>query len=553
MNRLNADQWLIVEEKLISSNKLFELKYQSDGNLVLYREGTPIWASNTINPNPGAATMQGDGNFILYTADGVPYWSTNTFGEGYYLILQNDGNVVLYDSNNEWKWQTDTDDPSIPTLPTYRQIVGQLTYDESRLCIKDDNGPILPSFLHLGDGRALFSVSPDTIHSICEQAVQYQYTGILSWSILNDENEQNPWYIPPYFWLGPKHQSDFWQKTEDYANTLKSYGLRWLCPMGGLGMFNDLNEAKEFVNRFCDVIERVGFEWFVWETVNELLASSPSRWHNPDWIDQLTDIPRSRFPRMICMTSSLGGVEDPNELAPYNRKTQLVSNHQFRGFHVGNKADHPWTFGFEAIPKIRALNGNQRLHRGWNTEPCGPFSNIDAEYGPGKVRAYVSVQENGHRGQEFNDRTLGYIAAKSVLGGNAFNYFSAPGVKFFDGANFEDYPGFKNVGKLIQMLPQDIWTYEWLGHGNPDRPWSHMRIFHPEDYARADGFWANDGRFANALGGINNLYDREFDYQVLKNCRFTLVDTGSLNSWSVEKRAGDILRTGMAVVFGSTV
>lgn len=54
------------------------LRYQGDGNLVLYRRTGPAWASDTPGIAPGYVELQGDGNLVAYGADGVPYWATNT-------------------------------------------------------------------------------------------------------------------------------------------------------------------------------------------------------------------------------------------------------------------------------------------------------------------------------------------------------------------------------------------------------------------------------------------------------------------------------------------
>ncbi len=100
------------------------LVMQSDGNLVLYANGVPAWATGT-NGNPGAwAALQDDRNFVVYSAANKPLWATNTlcttsssvdFGTGavrnrtlgagqfmlsvdrrFKLVMQGDGNLVLY-------------------------------------------------------------------------------------------------------------------------------------------------------------------------------------------------------------------------------------------------------------------------------------------------------------------------------------------------------------------------------------------------------------------------------------------------------------------------
>ncbi len=73
-------------QKVVTAS--MELVMQADGNLVIYKSGKPIWASNTGQSgdwcqNKCVAKFQGDGNLVLYK-DNVPFWSTQTHGAGDY-------------------------------------------------------------------------------------------------------------------------------------------------------------------------------------------------------------------------------------------------------------------------------------------------------------------------------------------------------------------------------------------------------------------------------------------------------------------------------------
>ncbi|MGW4651691.1 ricin-type beta-trefoil lectin domain protein [Kitasatospora sp. NPDC004289] len=86
------------------------LTMQSDGNLVLTKSGTPVWASGTWG-HPGASlTLQADGNAVVHDAHGDALWSTRTWSHpGAYLVLQHDGNLVLYDADGaQALWATNT-------------------------------------------------------------------------------------------------------------------------------------------------------------------------------------------------------------------------------------------------------------------------------------------------------------------------------------------------------------------------------------------------------------------------------------------------------------
>jgi hypothetical protein len=110
---LVANQSIGVNQSVQSSNGMFSLVLQGDGNLVLYRQSdmTPLWASQTNGRVVNEAVMQGDGNFVLYGPFG-PVWATGTDGNpGAFLIVQNDGNVVIYNSSGTPIWSTGTQQP----------------------------------------------------------------------------------------------------------------------------------------------------------------------------------------------------------------------------------------------------------------------------------------------------------------------------------------------------------------------------------------------------------------------------------------------------------
>ncbi len=101
---LQAGSWLA------SSNGRYRLAMLADGNLVLYGEGRPLWASNTAG-HPGAfLSMQGDGNLVLYEGN-RPIWSSGTARAGnglYYLSLQDTGNATINSPGRTPIWATGT-------------------------------------------------------------------------------------------------------------------------------------------------------------------------------------------------------------------------------------------------------------------------------------------------------------------------------------------------------------------------------------------------------------------------------------------------------------
>jgi pimeloyl-ACP methyl ester carboxylesterase len=110
VDELGPGQTLYPGQKRTSGNGGYELAFQADGNLVLYRmaDGRALWATHTYAPD-GQATMQGDGNLVVYDANGVALWNSGTWNyPGAALFVQDDGNVVIYDYYGFPVWATGT-------------------------------------------------------------------------------------------------------------------------------------------------------------------------------------------------------------------------------------------------------------------------------------------------------------------------------------------------------------------------------------------------------------------------------------------------------------
>ena len=110
-DKLSADNFLNPGDKLISSNGMFRLEYQKDGNLVVYKYDSPLWASGTNGKPIGQTRFQNDGNLVIYDRNDYPIWSIGKYGseyEGSKLIMQDDGNLVAYDKNGAAYWASGT-------------------------------------------------------------------------------------------------------------------------------------------------------------------------------------------------------------------------------------------------------------------------------------------------------------------------------------------------------------------------------------------------------------------------------------------------------------
>ncbi|MCH9688943.1 MAG: peptidoglycan DD-metalloendopeptidase family protein [Deltaproteobacteria bacterium] len=106
---MTASETLMANEALTSCDGRFSLVTQSDGNLVLYKQGGGVlWHTYTHGNAVSGLVMQPDGNLVLYSASGSVLWHAGTHGNhGAYLSLQDDGNLVVYSGGTAlWHSQT---------------------------------------------------------------------------------------------------------------------------------------------------------------------------------------------------------------------------------------------------------------------------------------------------------------------------------------------------------------------------------------------------------------------------------------------------------------
>jgi len=103
---LVAGQQLLPDRELASSDGSHVLRYQSDGNLVIYqRGGSWVWSSQTSGHSAGRVEMHGDGNLVIYNASGDPVWSSDTWQfPGAYASILDSGHLVIVDTTGVPIW-----------------------------------------------------------------------------------------------------------------------------------------------------------------------------------------------------------------------------------------------------------------------------------------------------------------------------------------------------------------------------------------------------------------------------------------------------------------
>lgn len=121
---LIAGQSLAAGDYLSSPNAQYCAVLQDDGNFVLYWGCLPdkligaMWASDTVGLGDQSLSMQKDGNLVLYR-NGKAVWASNTDGKSGNLFarLADDGNFLLYQGT-----------PDQPGTSYWNTATGQLNF-----------------------------------------------------------------------------------------------------------------------------------------------------------------------------------------------------------------------------------------------------------------------------------------------------------------------------------------------------------------------------------------------------------------------------------------
>ncbi|MCX5208726.1 hypothetical protein OG689_05360 [Kitasatospora sp. NBC_00240] len=114
--RIPMNSVLARNQAWYSPNGHVQLAMQGDGNVVLYRDTTPIWVARGAMPNGNILAMQGDGNLVVYAADSTPLWWSGTGGHpGAELTVYNEGAIAV-ELNGKILW---TSAPPAPNPNPY--------------------------------------------------------------------------------------------------------------------------------------------------------------------------------------------------------------------------------------------------------------------------------------------------------------------------------------------------------------------------------------------------------------------------------------------------
>jgi predicted acylesterase/phospholipase RssA len=120
-------------QAIASPDGRFRLIYQTDGNLVLYRDdpgqSVALWATATDGKPLGVVVMQRDGNLVMYDEDVNALWASGTNGNDNHdarLRVQSDGNVIIHVGDRQ-VWETHTSQQTPGPVPGPGPVVRSFT------------------------------------------------------------------------------------------------------------------------------------------------------------------------------------------------------------------------------------------------------------------------------------------------------------------------------------------------------------------------------------------------------------------------------------------
>ena len=450
------------------------LTYQTDSNLVLYRNTTPVWATMTFD-TPGYVEMQGDGNLVMYNIDGVPLWATNTFTPGAVLELVAAGmRVVVVEPSVLW---------TTPPLPgptpappgNVRKLMGPVR--PLNQSFADGNGP---RYIHgCTDFGGIVKHHEDRDNSLrsLDITASHQQFIRVAWRL-------NGWLWTPSGLTIDPIRDVWWEPVVfDYLQCCRDRGLRVVLTCAD--MYNWSNaQARNYMEVLAHLAQQTGSDTVIMHEWNEMRYTCPNGENDVNFLRELTQLWQNIYP------TNLRGLSDPGsqDQVGMEKLSQNPANmaliHNVR--HTPNDAiRRAFNIHYDNYPGKPICEG----------EPTGPETpNPGGLYG-------------GHVFQPVeNHDDLFAIATENILSGLIFTYFNDPAL--VSRMPLDSTWGFKEIPELWRRLdiPENVGQGRLIPGHKPDAP---LKLTPGPSNARADSVEIDGKSFgimsaeARAVAGRN--------------------------------------------------
>lgn len=447
--KLYSGQRLLPEQTLVSPEGKARLHYQGDGNLVVYFDGRPIWASQTHGASAGSLKMRADGDLVVSDASGKGIAHSRTAGHAKAMVqLQDDGNFVIYEDPDGplagtpvWASASSPfpiEDVEPEPLPDVVPLSAPLKV--RGLAIVDRDGKLVrPKVLH---AMWLFSAwchgQRDRVREEMRRA-RGLYHGLRFCDHLGYYPVWKGMEVGPFSYVNRSNQRV--SATPDYYGQLTSFleegrgqGLGFHHSRGDLNGLTT-SQIYDHLDQVAAVQRRVGLDCIL---LNEACNEA---WQNmPDVDDLVATLHRmlTHLPDETLKATSAADDEYGGETLEGARKylADVAYKHGHRSGESYDRLRHIFSFAHEAL---RALGV-----AGWEGEPAGP--------GHG-----VTVQ------REDNVEALCMMGMMQAAFSQGATFMSGAGV--FGRQDIWTMPGYAEWPAAIDLLPEDVMAWPIVTHG----------------------------------------------------------------------------------------
>lgn len=428
---------------------------------------------------------------------------------GNYLCAPNDGvGLVVADRvpgptvPGEWEFlRSSVDFWTPPQDPNPNRLAGVLTRDLR--VIRDDTGPRILMCCHFMEafsaycwGKTIGGLDVRTqLEIIAERYAAVRVLDVLGYWDANRPGDADEWEawkgreVTPIEFVANSERlipatPDYWEKKRAFVTMVHELGLKILDDRGDMNSWTEQDKLDhmfkngEFYNSLPfgkDVL--LG----VWSINEAWQNGGDDKYLLVDMLQSFTS--GAGWLPAVCGLSAPGGTSDPAALADTDPPmtswepempesflywsedpASVLTVHGNRGDHT-HIVEHYFCYGYDEVMRDSGKVA-------FNTEPVGG--------GDG-----VSV------GQVNDPELLCGLTAAALLGGQPWTFMSGNGV-FWNGP-IHDMPGFEEVARLPQFLPQDIATFPVVCHAGTR--FAGVRILAAVDPTRCEHAIHPDGRF----------------------------------------------------------
>lgn len=381
-------------------------------------------------------------------------------------------------------WGTALPVPGPPEPPPVPEtgLVGTLRLTEQGFA--DDTGLVVPRFIHDGDWFGRWVRDRVSTENQARTAKAAGWQGGRAWDALGSIYwESKDRDVSP---LHPIYGGErYWREWDAFVAFCASINWRILVSHGDINALADTWEGRlEVARRFAQSAAPYPWVYATFDGANEgyvtgeydmnRLSSFVQAYRDAGGTALLT-LTSPDAPTKAEMTRTSQPPADLYEVEHGDTRTPL---------HWWDKLRHVFSSHREGKP--------DHLEFGIQSEPVGPDDPDDG--------IIISVTENLH---EIDAETVGLLAAMAAVARQIWVFMSGEGVYTTEGIETED--GFYSTPQLLQMLPQDMMSYQRTTHIG-DGEIGRRGLSSTEPDVRVDSRVHDDGRVVSVAYGPSGTH-----------------------------------------------